>query len=484
MKQEVIVDTTTDIDNNNNNKDKMVMQDTATRSTTTTTTTTTTQTNGGSMNNNLNNMNKDNAHKDARQHFHQHGKDKHKNETPETIVDTKTKKQDSGKRNIVRKNNKNRENGVHKKSHNNKNGMGGGGKKGQWNVIDDGTMDYDLDNDYDSADDDDDDFILVSEGVEALTVNGKPDLSKVHSYYDEELERIVIGPAMILSEFKRQVCDILNEYFESEDLEEVEDRISELNSPEYHYEFVKRAISLSLDRKERERELVSRLLSELYPRMITSEHIAKGFERLFEMQEDLLLDIPSASKDLEAFLVRAVIDEILPPKFLSDPFIAGLGGDIVICARNLLSREHVGAKIQRVWGPGDGRPVDELKIAIDQLLEEYLISQNLDEASNCVKELAVEQFHHELVKRAVTCALDKTDSDRTAMSSLLAYLVATEVVSEKQMSKGFDRLYGRIDDLCLDVPNAPKFLSAFVEQAQSDGCLPKDYTPKSVEQGE
>jgi len=386
-------------------------------------------------------------------HSNQHGKDKHKNKKPETIVGP----DGSAKRNIVRRKNSREVNG---KKGNSK----GGGKKGMWNPIDDGTLDYDMDNDYDSQEDDDD-YILVTEGVDP----------NAHSYYDEELDRIVIGPAMTLSEFKHQTIDIINEYFESEDFEEVKDRIYELNSPEYHYELVKRAISMSLDRKEREKELVSRLLSDLYPKVINSEHIGKGFERLFEMQEDLSLDIPSASKDLEAFLVRAVIDEVLPPKFLSDPFIAGLGGEIITGARNLLSREHVGARIQRVWGPGDGRPVSELKVAIDQLLEEYLISQNLEEASNCVKELSANYYHHELIKRAIMCAMDKAEHDRAAMSSLLAYLVTTEVVSEAQVVKGFYRLYERIDDISLDVPNASFLLNQFVEKAKADGCLPKDF---------
>lgn len=38
-------------------------------------------------------------------------------------------------------------------------------------------------------------------------------------------------------------------------------------------------------------------------------------------------------------------------------------------------------------------------------------------------------------------ALDKTDDDRTAMSSLLAYLTTNEVISHEQAKKGFDRLY-------------------------------------------
>lgn len=38
-------------------------------------------------------------------------------------------------------------------------------------------------------------------------------------------------------------------------------------------------------------------------------------------------------------------------------------------------------------------------------------------------------------------ALDKTDDDRTAMSALLAYLNANEIISDEQTRKGFDRLY-------------------------------------------
>lgn len=31
------------------------------------------------------------------------------------------------------------------------------------------------------------------------------------------------------------------------------------------------------------------------------------------------------------------------------------------------SRDHVLSRLERVWGPGDGRPVEELKVAIDQV---------------------------------------------------------------------------------------------------------------------
>jgi programmed cell death protein 4 len=49
---------------------------------------------------------------------------------------------------------------------------------------------------------------------------------------------------------------------------------------------------MSLDGKERERELVSRLLSALYPSLLSTADVGKGFERLFETVDDLQVDVP------------------------------------------------------------------------------------------------------------------------------------------------------------------------------------------------
>lgn len=40
-----------------------------------------------------------------------------------------------------------------------------------------------------------------------------------------------------------------------------------------------------------------------------------------------------------------------------------------------LSVCDVCGRLERVWGPGDGRPVEELKVAIDQLLQVTLSLQ-------------------------------------------------------------------------------------------------------------
>jgi programmed cell death protein 4 len=63
------------------------------------------------------------------------------------------------------------------------------------------------------------------------------------------------------------------------------------------------------------------------------------------------------------------VDEVLPPAFISNRNNLHPGDEAIEKAVTLLSREHCTARLEKVWGPGDGRPVSELKEVIDQIIE-------------------------------------------------------------------------------------------------------------------
>ena len=166
-----------------------------------------------------------------------------------------------------------------------------------------------------------------------------------------------------LNDFKKRIVSILREYFVSEDTSDAADSLKRLDCPAFHYEFVKRAVTMSIDRKDREREAVSILLSSMYPSTLSSVQIGKGFERLFERAEDLELDAPNLAKDvITKFLCRAVTDEILTASFLTDPFVESLGGDVVDNAKTILTQKHSFARLERVWGVSTNQAsVNEIK---------------------------------------------------------------------------------------------------------------------------
>lgn len=388
--------------------------------------------------------------------------------------ETKVKEEGSERRNITRK-----KGSGSTQLYDNRNKKQGGSGKGKWREEMDGSeitkepLDpndplYDVD---DAAEEGK--YILSSSnGLETEGVDGA-------NGYDPVAEKIVYGPLLTLPEFKIRLGETVKEYFDSADADEVVRGIEEMKCKTYHAEVVKRAVSLSLDEGPRERELISRLLTYLHPRPLSDSDLESGFELLLDSLNDLSIDIPDAKEMVGCFLARAIVDEVLPPAFVSNRNNSHPGDEVLEKAVGLLSREHCTARLEKVWGPGDGRPVSELKVVIDQLLEEYLLSRELDEAARCVREMNASHFHHELVKRGVKIAMEKDGLDHTdaasssldAIAALFSFLVKNAIVSEHQVGKGISRLHKALPDLKLDVPAAPAMLDEFEKMAKEGGCL-------------
>lgn len=73
-----------------------------------------------------------------------------------------------------------------------------------------------------------------------------------------------------------QVVTIVNEYFASGDIGEVAVNLEDLGAAGFMHYFVKRLLLLALDRKDREREMTSVLLSSLYAE-VSQGRAAHGF---------------------------------------------------------------------------------------------------------------------------------------------------------------------------------------------------------------
>ena len=114
-----------------------------------------------------------------------------------------------------------------------------------------------------------------------------------------------------------QVAELLEEYLDSGDIDEAAQSLQELDLPRYDHWFVKRAITLAMDRHDREREMVSVLLSALYSEVVSADQMARGLHDVLDALDDLTLDVPDASDQLATFIARAVVDDILPPSFVA-----------------------------------------------------------------------------------------------------------------------------------------------------------------------
>jgi programmed cell death protein 4 len=154
---------------------------------------------------------------------------------------------------------------------------GGAGGKGTWGKPGD---EYDQDYEIDESDPN-----YVAEVYILCTF-----VLLDHLLLKEDPNVVFVAPAparITLPEFKRRSRDIILEYFESGDAADVTSNLKELGAPLFHYEFVKRLITISMDFKNRERELASRLFPSLCENGLSRESICKGFERVLEVLDDI-----------------------------------------------------------------------------------------------------------------------------------------------------------------------------------------------------
>ncbi|GJN12563.1 hypothetical protein PR202_ga30849 [Eleusine coracana subsp. coracana] len=307
--------------------------------------------------------------------------------------------------------------------------------------------------------------LLVSKAISEGWLDSSYGRSEVNGdVEDEEHEE--------LARYKREAVSIIHEYFLSDDTPELIRSLKELGYPEHNPIFVKKLITIALDRKNREKEMASVLLSSLSMELFSTEDIVKGFVMLLESAEDTALDILDASDELGLFLARAVIDDVLAPLNLDEissklpPDCSGV--EILNMARSLASARHAGERLLRCWGGGTGWAVEDAKDKITKLLEEYESGGDVGEACNCIRELGMSFFNHEVVKKALVMAMEKKNE---RILDLLQECFSEGIITINQMTKGFSRVRDGLDDLALDIPDAREKFLSYVEHAKKSGWL-------------
>jgi len=297
------------------------------------------------------------------------------------------------------------------------------------------------------------------------------------NYCSDEEEEVVLEKVEVQSPWEA----IIKEYLLSGDLQETSKSIKEVRLDDNLQQFVKKAIVMSLDKGSYERELISQLLSAFYNSVIPADKIAQGFQLVLDSINDIVLDCPDAADLVSKFLARAIVDEIVAPAFLKNAQIQSkLAQEAIAMTNALVTEKYRLERLAHVWGPGDLNSVKRLKEETKLVFAEYLTSGDTKEADSTVRKLNAPSFHFQLVKEGIRFALQQSEAERKKIFELLGYFYKTGLVSADHMKLGFRICYEMIDDLKLDVPNAPALLQEFTKIAQGEGWLPTSFEGASV----
>jgi hypothetical protein len=130
---------------------------------------------------------------------------------------------------------------------------------------------------------------------------------------------------------------------------------------------------------------------------------------------------------------------------------------------------------KRGYDPGTSKAVygpmltsSEFKLQLAVCIHEYYDSCDADEVIRTLEELGCKEYHSEIVKKAISLALDKSSRERELTSRLLTCLHPTPMTME-EMETGFVNLLDSLYDLTKDVPDAE--VSHSLLPTQSQGCF-------------
>eukprot|EP01018_Ginkgo_biloba_P010345 Gb_25672 [translate_table: standard] len=191
--------------------------------------------------------------------------------------------------------------------------------------------------------------------------------------------------------FKEKTTSIIQEYFLSDNISEVVRSLEDLVAPDFNAVFIKRLITLAMDKKNCEKEMASVLLSSLYNEVIPIEDIVNGFVLLLVSVEDTTLDIHDVANELALFLTRVVIDDTLAPLNLDE--ISGQqspnsrGNEIVHMAHAFLVACHAGERILKCWGGGTGWAAPlfvRRKFSLSDMSEGHCLSEEVSSLEHVI----------------------------------------------------------------------------------------------------
>ncbi|KAF8033739.1 hypothetical protein BT93_C0103 [Corymbia citriodora subsp. variegata] len=115
--------------------------------------------------------------------------------------------------------------------------------------------------------------------------------------------------------------------------------------------------------------------------------------------------------------------------------------------------------------------MDDLKRKTSSLLEEYFSVLLLDEALQCVEELNAPAYYPEVVKEAISLALEKSSPCVEPVGRLLEYLLAKKVISSRDIETGCLLYASILDDVAIDLPKAPNHFGEVIGKLALVGGL-------------
>jgi len=203
-------------------------------------------------------------------------------------------------------------------------------------------------------------YVVAFEGARITENTWRDELEELEQQAD------VLKDQKTDTEIKEKLSKVLSDYIETEDLEALAAAIEKLNEPQLHFELVKLAMIMALERGSNKiSELMNEMFAAFVGQLISFEAAQQGITHFLETCEEIEDEYTNVLCFLSCFVARTVADHVFPLELLNCPDMTQrkLASQIMAQTRHLLKGKGAAAKLQKVWTlaePGYSSPAHKL----------------------------------------------------------------------------------------------------------------------------
>jgi hypothetical protein len=250
------------------------------------------------------------------------------------------------------------------------------------------------------------------------------------------------------TKFKQITRESSQEYLHSKDQLEFVTNIIESELSLYYQDLVYIIIKFGLNKHSDDLAYLCTLILHLVKEanLLTPAHISASIRKLYHQLNDLLIDYPLALTGIRDCVAVFVAGGIVPKSVELD------------CESTVTALE-------------DHAKIMALKNRWSELIKQFFLSEDGDDFTQSIQDLACEAVNFELIKKLISMSLDGKPHHRELTSRILAYW-ADGFITLTHYERAFSVLLERVEDLYLDVPDILRLLAGFLARAIVDEILP------------
>lgn len=118
---------------------------------------------------------------------------------------------------------------------------------------------------------------------------------------------------------------------------------------------------------------------------------------------------------------------------------------------------------------------------VKAILEEYVVTRDIEEATQCFQDLASEEHHALIATQCLNIGLEKGNKERDAISSFLAGLYERKLVSSDDIATPLHEMLEFAEDMEIDIPLTLQYISLMIAPCVSSGAVPLPRLVESVQ---